>query len=290
MQINELRDAVQRLSSSREAERGRAESRLRNLSPQDLDDFLSWSSLSESGRRGWNGCLGCSFVFFGMFGTALLAAAIAAAMSGYDRVVQFGQGAVLYLFLAAGTKVLIRRRDISLEANVLRRVQNPACVEQLLVRFFEVSPAVRTCCEGALNRLLPNLKASGHLSPAALSALHRIILAGRGWKLKSETKIKAIKALVQVGDEASLWELEHFCLQRPHGGKDERLYEAAESAIEAIRYRLTVEKQGATLLRPAAFDPAESLLHPASSSLDPGPTALLRPLTNSTGGISEESE
>ncbi len=283
---DEIAALVGRLNSKDETERASADRQLRALTLADVDNLLVWSRAQDSSQQLLNGCSGCAAAGCGVVGAVALALAFFVLITRPNDLMASLVMAVTALTIAFSAGKLIRGRDGSVESEALARVDNPEVSAPILHNLFNLNPPVRKAATDALIRLLPQLKASDSASfpRTARNAIHRLFLSDGGYGFRAELIVRAINALQQVGDSSSERALERLLKQPVYNKRHGRIQSAAYPVLDVLKLRLNEERQANTLLRSAAFESMDTLLHPSSKLPAEDSDILLRPL------VQEESE
>ena len=270
---------VDRLSSIHPTDRELADRYLRGLTPEEVDRLLEWSQAAESNQSVVNTCSGCGFACFGLAGLgASIVAVITVISSKFEAVFPLTMGLV-GLAVAGWAIRQVRSREVSVENEVLKRLDNPEVCGPILERLFAVSPAVRGSAADALRRLMPRIKASNsrYFTPGARKTLTSLATSAGGLSYDTDFVVMAVEGLAQVGDEASEKALERMLRQKPYGKRETRIHQVAAITLEALRNRLHEQRQSHTLLRASNEHPSGSLLRPSGSAPISDPDLLLRP-------------
>lgn len=259
----DIQKVLTQLNSRKETDRQQAEQTIEALGQDAIDEFLAILNREAQTRRRRNRWIyGCVFGFMGFM---LLLALIT---KDWDMLSSMGSMCGLLGVAAAATqtqktltKQLARFEDIRLVGAMTEGLEYD-------------DKEVITLAEAWLTQHLPTLKASDShlLNLEQRKILHRAVVK----KKRPELAISILKALEQIGDTAAI----PFVQKLAQGAGEERVRQAA---IECLPYleRLEAERLSReTLLRASSAAnvgaPAETLLRPASGTMEADPAQLLR--------------
>jgi HEAT repeat protein len=258
-------EAVARLGSLKASKRGAAEQALEQMQPAEAVDTLL-ALLEKEGRKRRlkrRIALGMAIVFGVLF----------AVLIATGEVVRIGLNNILPTIIVLLTASRLQKRAASeLAKHDDIRAVGPL-VEALEFRSRQVGPEA----ERALIRLLPRLRAtdSGLLNEEQRRILCRALVRRRNPHLA----VAILRAFEQVGGEDVLAAVERVANGDGRMAGEQRVREAAQACLPAVRQRAENARAARTLLRPAAApdNPADILLRPAQGAGEADPDLLLRP-------------